>query len=316
MTRMGGGVRGLRRERGAVGIAEGARPVCGPDDVRLEVVCVGVCRTDVYVAEGRIPVPEGRVLGHEVCGVVRETGASTRGWAPGDAAIVMPSIACGRCDGSDCLAPQMLGIDRDGAFADQVVVPARALHRPRGLPMRLAAYAEPMAASMAVLDLDLPREGRGVVLGAGRIATLTLRVLRDAGFTSVTMHGPRDGRLERGGFDFVIETAATAETLAVALAALRCGGTLVLKSRPHAPVPLDVAAAVQRRARIVAARYAEMDAAIALMRRAPELVADLLGPVLSLEAFDVAFASREDTKTFLTPLDDPQAVWARARGGA
>lgn len=292
-------MRGLRRERGGVRLGEGARPTVGAGDVRLEVVCVGVCRTDVYVAEGRIPVDEPRVLGHEVCGVVRESRAEA--WSPGEAVCVMPALE----------RDVFLGVDRDGAFAEELVVPGRALHRARGLSMRHAAYAEPMAASMAVLGIGLPANGRGRILGGGRIATLTRRVLAQAGFSDV-------GALDEGDadLDFVIETRATAETLTRAIAALRPGGTLVLKSRPYAPVPFDVAAAVQREIRIATARYAPMDDAIARLEERPSLVDDLLGPVLPLAEFDRAFGSREDVKAFLTPASAAEEIWARALEGA
>src|SRR4051794_36535867 len=97
------------------------------DDVRIRVAAAGICRTDLYVAEGRLPSRDPVVLGHEFSGVVDGVGAGVRGVRPGDRVTAIPWVACGRCE--ECHQPDpvpaplrcprgaMLGVDRDGAFA-------------------------------------------------------------------------------------------------------------------------------------------------------------------------------------------------------
>lgn len=284
--------------RDALAVQDIPAPRCQwPDDVIVDVAFAGVCRTDCYVAAGLIPVRRPLVLGHELAGTVREAGAAS-GFAPGDRVACMPLLGCGGCAvcsagrGHACARGQMLGMDRDGAFAEQVRVPGSALARvPAKLSLRQAAFAEPVAAAMAVLDAGMERSQRGLVLGAGRIARLTLRVLERAGFGRVEARpAPRsapeaapetttDAALAdpADSFDFVIETGARAPALDTAIALLRPRGTLVLKSRPPGPAALDVAACVRKELRLVGAYYAPLAAALDAMRAGGLQVDDLLG---------------------------------------
>ncbi len=312
-------MRALIRDRGTVRLAEVARPALErPDDVLVRVACAGICRTDIYVAEGRIPVVEPRVLGHEACGVVEAVGPAVGSLRPGDAVAAMPLWRCGSCSaclrGAACVDPQVLGVDLDGAFAEWLVVPERHLFACGGLSMRLAAYVEPMAASMAVLDVGLPERARGLVCRTSRIGELTRRVLEHAGFERISVWDPRvDPPPPAGEFDFAIETAATGPVLSQLLESLRVGGTLVLKSRPFAPVPLDVTAAVTRRVTIATACHADATSAIATLRAHGDLVGDLLGAAVPLEDYALAFASDESTKRFLCPWPDAERGWREAR---
>ena len=106
--------------------------------MRVRVAFAGVCRTDLFVADGRLPSRDPVVLGHELSGVVDEAGPAS-GFAAGERVTVDPLLPCGRCAACQdagaratraaCRAPEMLGVARHGAFADRLVVPASALHR-------------------------------------------------------------------------------------------------------------------------------------------------------------------------------------------
>ncbi len=166
----------------------GARPVPRRASgwVRLRVLLAGICRTDVHAAEGLLSTGGSRILGHEMAGEVEEADPGS-GFECGDRVTVSPLLACGTCAGcaraSRCAEPKMLGVDVDGAFAEEVVVPVGSVHRvPRGLSLRRAAYVEPMAATLSVVCAPIRTDQRGLVLGAGRIADLTTRVLRHLGF--------------------------------------------------------------------------------------------------------------------------------------
>jgi L-iditol 2-dehydrogenase len=304
-----------------------AAPTCEqPDDVVVGVALAGVCRTDCYLATGQMtgraagttPGAAPLVLGHELAGVVREAGPAS-GFAPGERVACMPLIGCGQC--APCLAGRahvcphgrMLGLDRDGGFAERVRVPASALVRvPAGLSLRHAAFAEPVAAALAVpealtealtgaLTEALPgagaqRAGRGLILGQGRIATLTARVLAAAGFGAVPIRpigrlGERVDASDADAFDFVVETVASEPAFAAALALLRPRGTLVLKSRPPRPVALDVVGCVRKELRLVGAYYAPLTAALDLMHTGAIEVDDLLGRGHALAEHQAVFAA-------------------------
>lgn len=306
-------------------IEDAPAPRCEqPDDVVVAVAVAGVCRTDCYLATGALtPGRTPLILGHELAGVVHEAGPAS-GFEPGERVACMPLVGCGRCAvcraGRPHVCPrgQMLGLDRDGAFAERVRVPASALVRvPAGLSMRHAAFAEPVAAALAVpkaLDDALDgmltgafsdplstRAQRGLILGQGRIAVLTARVLASAGFARVETR-PVPERVDTGAgapgsldaFDFVVETTATERALAAAVALLRPRGVLVLKSRPPAAVPLDVLACVRKELRLAGAYYAPLATALDLMHTRALAVDDLLGPGHALAAHQAVLAAELD----------------------
>lgn len=293
--------------RGAQGPrwATHAAPAPGPGEARVRVLLAGICRTDLHAAEGTLPVSEGRVLGHEFVGVVDEVGpgvALARG-ARVTASPLLPCGACGACGaGAPCHQPGMLGIHHDGAFADQLTLPAAALHQvPASLPPRRAAYVEPVAAALAVFNAPISPHQEGLLLGKNRIAELTLRLLRARGFSRIC-HEEAGAPLPPDRFAFAIETSATTETLLAMMQSVRPGGCIVLKSRPVAPVALDVALAVRRDLRLHAVSYGSFREAIELLAALP--VDDLLGEVFPLHRFDDAFAlarRSEAKKLFLAP---------------
>src|SRR4051812_30049243 len=105
-------MRALMKEGGAVRLARGPEPaLVAPDDVRLRVAFAGVCRTDLFVADGLLPSRDPVILGHELSGVVDAAGPAA-GFSPGERVTVAPLLLCGRCErcrtGASCRAPEML----------------------------------------------------------------------------------------------------------------------------------------------------------------------------------------------------------------
>jgi len=263
-------MRALVRQ-GRVELAERAQPALGEDDVLVEVKRAGICRTDVYVADGTLAVREPRVLGHEAAGVV---------------ASDHPRLPRGSRVAIDPIRPCMLGVERDGAFADFVAVPATTVHRvPDDLRWEAAAMAEPVAAALGVLRAPIHKRARGAVHGTGRIADLVVRVLEAAGFSPIRWEGaPAPSEL-----DWVVETRPDA--LSELMRALRPGGTLVLKSRPPSPAALDVALAVSREITLVARSWGAFDDAVTWLSTGRVRVDDLVGETYPLERFEDAFTA-------------------------
>jgi L-iditol 2-dehydrogenase len=288
-------------------------PRVGEDDVEIAVACAGICRTDLHVAAGTIPTARGRVLGHELAGRILAVGERVRRFRRGDRVTVFPIVGCGGCASCAehrpwrCAQTAMLGVSRQGAFSDRLVVPQRAVFRlPDSLSIEEGAYAEPVAASLAVLDAGIADGARGVVLGRGRIAELTRRVLATRGIDA-PLHDLSGRRPAPRSLDFVVETVASEHAFALAVDALRPGGTLVLKSRPAHKVPIDVSRAVTREITLRAVAYGKMEDALALIGSADLGIDDFLGPSFGLEDHEEAFALArrdESLKIFLRPRGD------------
>ena len=282
-------MKALIRETDTVQLAEVPDPrIQSDDEVLIRVELVGICRTDIYAALGLLACKTPVTLGHEFSGIVEKVGPSVEAVEPGDRVVAMPLKSCGSCIGS-CQWLQMMGVDFHGAFAELIVVPSELLYVvPQSVSPRLAAYVEPLAASMAPLD-KLDPAARGLVLGDGRIAKLTLEVLHTAGFKHVEQgYNGRDG-----SYDFVVETDAS--SLDEAIRSTRVGGTVVLKSRPNGSVPFDLLSAVRKELTLHGAHYGNFNDAIEWLATGRIDVERILGPTHALT---------DDARFFEKLLDD------------
>lgn len=160
--------------------------VSGRDDVVVRVVGTGICGTDRKILLGRFPARPGVVLGHESVGVVEAVGADVASVRPGDRVVVNPTLYCGSCPPcrrgatNHCRNKRgtEVGVDRDGTYADHVVLPERFTERlPRALAFRRAVLVEPLACVLNnVLAADVGYGDTVAVLGAGPIGLLTALV--------------------------------------------------------------------------------------------------------------------------------------------
>ncbi|MGQ0741799.1 MAG: zinc-dependent alcohol dehydrogenase [Alphaproteobacteria bacterium] len=279
-----------------------------PDEVLIRVSLAGLCRTDVKVAVGQVRSKTPVVLGHEFSGVVEETGAGATTLKKGDRVAVMPLFAINNTALKNGLpsyaASTMLGMDHDGAFAEFVVVPAHSVFKlPDAVSFMTGAYMEPVAASMAVLNADIHPGQKGLIYGDNRISRLTERVLHAKGFRDVTVCGEQCN-LRDNSFDFIIETLATTETMKNMIRMVKPGGVIVLKSRQHHPMDININALVMKDIRMQAVSYGSFAESIDLVASGKLKVDDLLGEVFPLEkwreVFDEAGKS-ESLKIFFAP---------------
>jgi threonine dehydrogenase-like Zn-dependent dehydrogenase len=304
-------VRAVRKTGGRTELVELAPPeLARPDDVRLRVKVGGLCRTDLAVVQGRIPTPDPLIIGHEVSAAVEACGPAVHDLRPGQAVAIEPWLGCEACDlcrkqrRDLCADARMLGLHRDGAFCDTLVLPRAALHPlPAGLAWRDGAFVEPVAACLGVLNAPLAAGGRGVVLGEDRIARLTQRILAVEGFGDVAVMTPsQPDTLPERRLDFAIETTGSEDGIDRLLRCLRPGGVLVLKSRAPAPVRVDTWLAVRKELEIRAVHYGSFAHAIELLASGRLAHGDLFGaswPLAEFEGALAAAASDEATKQFL-----------------
>ncbi|WP_093170590.1 zinc-dependent alcohol dehydrogenase [Sinosporangium album] len=178
-------------------LGERARPtVKSPHDVLVKIHQTGVCGTDRSVLVGKFSAEPGVVMGHEAVGEVVEIGPEVTALTPGDRVIVNPTLYCGRCD--MCLRGQTnfchdktgneIGIDRDGSFADYMVLEDRFLHLiPADVSYDRAVLTEPLACALNNLDAaQIPSAEPVVVIGAGPIGLVCAVAARHLG-SAVTL---------------------------------------------------------------------------------------------------------------------------------
>ena len=262
--------------------------------VRLNILTAGICKTDIAVATGRIPTQHQEAFGHEFSAEVLELGSKVKGLQIGQRVAVNPLIPCQTCSdccyGNEHLCGQagLLGIHQPGAFCQQICVPAARCYPVQPwISDKLAAYAEPLAAMLSILDIGLSPSMTIGVIGSDRIATLCRFILQQAGFENVDT--------STRNFDAIIQCSNQEPP---PLNKLNPGGILAIKTRLPAPLQLNTAEIVTRRLQIIGANYAKFSTAIHYLHQHAKLLQLFLGRGFPLESFKTAFESHSDKKYF------------------
>lgn len=239
-------------------------PVPGDDELLVRVRACGVCRTDLHVTEGDLPVHRpGVTPGHEVVGEVAGAGAAVRGFAVGDrvgvAWLRRTDGTCAYCRrGAENLCPrsEYTGWDADGGYAEYTTVPAAFAYRLPG------AVADVVSAPLlcagiigyrALRRAALPPGGRLGLYGFGGSAHLCAQVALAEGATvHVLTRGARSRRLAldlgaasaRDAYeappeplDSAVLFAPVGDLVPVALRALDRGGVLSVAGIHLSDVP-------------------------------------------------------------------------------
>ena len=257
-------------------------PACGPSDVLIRVHPAGVCGTDLHIwewdrwASARMRPPV--IVGHEFAGEISALGseaAATDLLAVGDLVTAEGHIVCGHClqcrTGSAhlCQRTQIIGVDRDGAFADYIVMPASNVMKLGGIPVEIGAIMDPLGNAVhTVLEGGAVPGSTVFVLGCGPIGCFAVGVARAAGASLVIASDLNDMRLELArrmgaqvtlnparddvvarirqltdsdGVDLVCEMSGHPEGHAQAFDAARLGGRVNLLGTPIRSTEVDFA---------------------------------------------------------------------------
>ena len=198
-----------------------------------------------------------------------------------------------------------LGKDVDGAFADFIEVPPEAVYLiPDSLSLLEAAYTEPVAASMSVLEVGLDPSMKGVVIGQGRIAKLTLEVLQIHGYTQTTLLGEPINGVQ---FDFAIETRIDFDIEAV-LRMLYPEGICVLKCRRPTKAHFPAELLVKNSLHIRGANTIAFEKAIAFLGSGQLNLNPYIGSIVPLAQFIPKFELGESQKAFCQPHQFPEGL--------
>lgn len=202
-------MRALAKRERSPGLTLVERPVPepGPGEILVRVEAASICGTDLHIwrwdawAQGRIRPP--LVLGHEFSGVVEAVGPGVKRPKMGDRVSLESHVVCHTCPACRvghyhvCLNTEILGVDRDGGFAEYVVVPAEnAWVHPEGFPFEVAAILEPFGNAVHTVYTGSGVSGKSVlVTGAGPIGLMAAMVARASGAGPILVSDPNPYRL-------------------------------------------------------------------------------------------------------------------------
>jgi threonine 3-dehydrogenase len=276
-------MRAIRKREATPGLTleEVPVPTPGADEVLVRIEAASICGTDLHISRWdqwsseRVQPP--LTLGHELCGTVVATGSGVRDIEEGDYVSAESHVTCGVCfhcrtgKAHMCEQTKILGVDRDGGFADFVAIPASVVWKNdrSKLPPEIACLQEPFGnAVFATSTQDLA--GRAVaVLGCGPVGLFTIAIAKafGSGLLFASDHVPFRMELARTlgaeavvnvdevedvaawfmeqnegvGVGVVFEMSGALRAIEDAFAVVRHGGNVVLFGIPARPATIDIA---------------------------------------------------------------------------
>jgi threonine 3-dehydrogenase len=259
-------------------VSERPTPVCGPADVLIRVRHAGVCGTDLHIADwdewaqGRIRPPV--IVGHEFAGEIVEVGEDVEAeFDVGQLVTAEGHIVCGHCrqcrtgHGHICQRTQIIGVDRDGAFADYIAMPAINVMALNGIPTTVGAIMDPLGNAFHTALCAEVSGGSVLVLGCGPIGCFAVGIARAAGAATVVASDPNGTRRDLArqigahvllnptdedvvervsevtkgqGADLVCEMSGHPMAVTQAFQAARLGGRVHLLGLPKGAVPINL----------------------------------------------------------------------------
>jgi threonine 3-dehydrogenase len=262
-------------------MTERPEPEAGPGEVKLRVLRTGICGTDVHIYRwdgwARRSIVPPLIAGHEFCGEVVAVGDGVTAARVGDLASGEGHLVCGSCRSCRagrrhlCIRTTSLGVDRDGAFAEYVVLPEQNVwvHRaPDGdvVDTDVAAIFDPLGNAVHTA-LSFPMVGADVIItGAGPIGLMAAAIARKIGARYVVITDVSEERLAlaRGlgvdlavdvrrssiadaqralgmteGFDVALEMSGAPSALPEVIANLTHGGRVAVLGLPSGPIDVD-----------------------------------------------------------------------------
>jgi threonine 3-dehydrogenase len=252
-------------------------PEVGHNDVMIRIVKTAICGTDIHIwkwddwAQKTIPVPMH--VGHEYVGEIVELGQEVRGFAIGDRVSGEGHITCGFC--RNCRAGRRhlcrntvgVGVNREGAFAEYLVIPAfNAFKIPDDIPDEIAAIFDPFGnATHTALSFNLVGEDV-LITGAGPIGIMAAAIARHVGARYIVITDVNDYRLDLArrmgatrainvgktklrdvmaelgmteGFDVGLEMSGVPAAFSDMLECMNHGGKIALLGIPPAQMAID-----------------------------------------------------------------------------
>jgi threonine 3-dehydrogenase len=271
----------LRKVTAAPGLALGETevPAPGATGVLIRVRRAGICGTDVHIyrwdewSQRRIHPP--LIVGHEFMGEVVAVGSAVTGFSPGQRVAAEGHISCGTCllcrtgAAHICEHVEIIGVDRDGAFASYIVMPAvNVWPLDPAIPDDFAAVFDPLGNAVHTVMAAGVATRTVIITGVGSIGLMAIPVARAAGAAAVYAIDVNPAKLELAervgadavflsgdagladeigrrtngvGADVLLEMSGSGAAIDLGLGLLRNGGTAALLGIPSKDVNLNLA---------------------------------------------------------------------------
>jgi 2-desacetyl-2-hydroxyethyl bacteriochlorophyllide A dehydrogenase len=161
-------------------------PKIKQNEVMINVAATGICGSDLAKYHGERIVPP-MIMGHELSGIVLNTGKEIKNFKTGDRVTVDPIIFCGKCEfckngfTNICLNKRHLGVlDTTGSMAEYIVVPEKLVYGiPDEISYEVAAMIEPLTVAINAVNKSPEIEDKNIlIVGAGTIGLLILQVIK------------------------------------------------------------------------------------------------------------------------------------------
>lgn len=272
-------MRALVKSRAEPGIwmEDVPQPGIGPNDLLIRVHYTSICGTDLHIvewdawAQRTIKVP--LVVGHEFMGQIAEVGSEVSGFEVGQRVAVEGHVTCGYCRNCRagrrhlCRNTKGIGVNRDGAFADFICVPAsNAYVLPPGMPDEIGSCLDPLGNAVhSTLSFEVAGEDV-LITGAGPIGVMSAAVSKMVGARYIVVTDSNHYRLNlarrmgatlavdyrdtgldavmkelgmREGFDIGLEMSGSPEALRSMLKYMNHGGRVALLGIPNQQIAID-----------------------------------------------------------------------------
>ncbi|AZN29727.1 L-threonine 3-dehydrogenase [Flaviflexus salsibiostraticola] len=262
-------------------------PSPGTGEVKIKVQWAGLCGTDLHILSwddfAAEHVSPGQIIGHEFFGEIVELGDGVEQddradvLRVGDLVSVEGHVVCGRCRNCRggrhhmCIRTSSIGVDRDGAFAEYVTVPAHNVWvQPPEIDPELGAIFDPFGNAVHTA-FQYPLTGEDVIItGAGPIGIMSALIARHSGARHVVLTDIAEPRLElarrafedygavelvnpaeeslasvqerlgmREGFDVAFEMSGSPRAMASIIDSLTHGGKIAMLGLPASPYEID-----------------------------------------------------------------------------
>ena len=254
------------------------KPTPGPGEVLIKIHKTAICGTDVHIYDwndwSKQHIKPPMTIGHEYVGEIAELGANVTGYTVGQRVTGEGHITCGRCRNCRsgniqwCKDTNSVGVDRNGAFAEYLCIPAtNVIAIDPSLDENVVAMFDAVGnATHTALMYNLIGEDV-LITGAGPIGIIAVAIAKYAGAKSVTITDINDIRLElakkmgadkvvntmtqdlhatmkelgiQEGFDVGLEMSGAGPALNQMLTVMRNGGKISLLGLGNAPINVDM----------------------------------------------------------------------------